>query len=327
MPSSSPGSDVRDPLASPARHETLARAGLEGAALDRALDLAVEGPDRAAWARIVDRTLLVAGAALVLAAVLCFFAYNWHALPRLAKLGLVASGVAAATVAALPLGLDRLAGKVALSAAAVLAGVLLAVFGQVYQTGADAWQLFAIWAAVLVPWALAAAFPPLWAIWFAVGGVALVLYGETERLVVADVASLAAAFFGAGWLAWERFAARFQALAGRAMPRLLAVATLGAALVPAVGFALEPSREDALGPPALVLLAGFWLWHHVARRRDLLVVTAALASLVALASSAAGHLLVDGLDELGVLLTGGFVVAAVALALRWLTHLHRTEAA
>ncbi len=58
---------VTDPLQSPARHERLARLGLADPALSRALDLATEGPDRATWARIVDRTLLVAALALLAA--------------------------------------------------------------------------------------------------------------------------------------------------------------------------------------------------------------------------------------------------------------------
>lgn len=318
---------MRDPLASPARHETLARAGLDRAALDRALDLAVEGPDRVTWARILDRTLLAAGAALVVAGVVCFFAYNWHALPRLGKLGLAGAGVAAATLVALPLGLDRLAGKIALSAAAVLAGVLLAVFGQVYQTGADAWQLFATWAAVALPWAIAAGFPALWAIWFAVGGVAIAAFGDAEALPGADVACLLASWFGAGWLAFERLGRRFASLAGRALPRLLAAAALAAALAPALAFVADPSRDTAIGPPALTILAGFWAWYHAARRRDLLLVTAAVAALVALATAAVGHALVERLDEVGLLATGALLVAEIAAALRWLLHLHRAEAA
>ncbi|MET0204922.1 MAG: DUF2157 domain-containing protein [Casimicrobiaceae bacterium] len=46
-------------------------------------------------------------------------------------------------------GLDTLPGKAAL-VAALLAGALLALVGQVYQTGADTFELFAAWAVAIV---------------------------------------------------------------------------------------------------------------------------------------------------------------------------------
>ena len=50
--------------------------------------------------------------------------------------------MAIAAVGALLVGLDRAFGQVLLIAASVLTGVLLAVIGQVYQTGADVFELF-----------------------------------------------------------------------------------------------------------------------------------------------------------------------------------------
>src|SRR5690606_38724138 len=38
--------------------------------------------------------------------------------------------------------------------AAVAVGGLLALVGQIYQTGADPWQLFLLWAVLLLPWLL-----------------------------------------------------------------------------------------------------------------------------------------------------------------------------
>src|SRR5699024_11365250 len=36
--------------------------------------------------------------------------------------------------------------------ASIITGSLLALFGQVYQTGADTWQLFFAWAILITPW-------------------------------------------------------------------------------------------------------------------------------------------------------------------------------
>ena len=44
-------------------------------------------------------------------------------------------------------------------------GGLFAYFGQTYQTGADAWQLFALWGALALPLCLGARSDALWAPW------------------------------------------------------------------------------------------------------------------------------------------------------------------
>ncbi|MET0346849.1 MAG: DUF2157 domain-containing protein [Casimicrobiaceae bacterium] len=56
-------------------------------------------------------------------------------------------------------GLDTLPGKAALVVAALLVGALLALVGQVYQTGADRFELFAAWAVAIVAWVLVARMP------------------------------------------------------------------------------------------------------------------------------------------------------------------------
>ena len=63
-----------------------------------------------------------------------------------------------------------------LALAGILLGALLALLGQTYQTGADTWELFAWWAVLLLPWALAAASQAVWLLWTLVVNVAMVLW-------------------------------------------------------------------------------------------------------------------------------------------------------
>jgi hypothetical protein len=69
------------------------------------------------------------------------------------------------------------------SALALLAfltlGGLLAYFGQTYQTGADAWNLFALWAALAVPLLLAVSSDLLWLPWQVVTSLAISLWAYT----------------------------------------------------------------------------------------------------------------------------------------------------
>ena len=105
---------------------------------------------------------------LILAGLVCFFAYNWEAMGRFTKLGLAAGGVVLSAGGAYWMGLDRLGGKVLLLTASVLVGVLIAVYGQVYQTGADAYELFLFWAALIFLWVWISDFAALWVLWMVI---------------------------------------------------------------------------------------------------------------------------------------------------------------
>jgi uncharacterized membrane protein len=116
-------------------------------------------PDKAAWERFSRRALLLAGAGFLLAGIIFFFAYNWAALGKFVKLGIILLLV----IAALPFSFrPTLGGKLSLTAASVLTGVFLGVYGQIYQTGADSFTLFAAWALLILPWTLMSNFRPLW---------------------------------------------------------------------------------------------------------------------------------------------------------------------
>ena len=82
-------------------------------------------------------------AALVsVAGITAFFAWNWADLGYMVKFALIQSGVAGTALLAWRLGIDSIGGSASLFSSAFLVGVLFAVFGQVYQTGADPYGLF-----------------------------------------------------------------------------------------------------------------------------------------------------------------------------------------
>ncbi|HEX8537209.1 MAG TPA: DUF2157 domain-containing protein, partial [Cystobacter sp.] len=154
--------DPLDLAATPERLHALARAGvLSPAALEQASRLAVATPGPAAWRRFLSTVLLGFGSLLVLSGVIYFFAYNWAALHRFGKMGLLLAAILASCAAAWRLG-ETLAGQFALLFAAVLVGPLLAVYGQAYQTGADPYELFLGWGLLILPWVALARFAPLW---------------------------------------------------------------------------------------------------------------------------------------------------------------------
>ena len=215
----------------PAELAKLRRAGLIPAG--RYLDASNHVRDHAFWTRWAGRALLALGVAHVLAGVLFFFAYNWADMPAMAKFAVVQAGILGCLVGAWLSGVDRPVGQSLLIGASVLTGVLLAVIGQVYQTGADAYELFAAWTVLILPWALASRSAAHWLVWLVVACLAAGLYAgqvlvptgflrdeevvlpPAVLLLVALAARELAAVRGAGWLSsqWTRQIVLFAALA------------------------------------------------------------------------------------------------------------------
>ena len=128
------------------------------------------------WKSWLDRALLSLGIVLVLAGIGYFFAHNWDHLTNNEKLGLAGGAVLVSLVGAIWAGLDRFPGKLLLLAACALVGVYIAVFGQIYQTGADSYELFTAWAFLTFPWVVLGRFMPLWLFWLGLLNLALGFY-------------------------------------------------------------------------------------------------------------------------------------------------------
>ena len=171
----------------PSELQALRSAGLVSA---RGYAAAVDAVrDEAFWARWGMRALLALGVGQFLAGVVFFFAYNWNDLSDIAKFAVVETALAIAVGGALLIGLDRVFGQMLLIAASVLTGVLLAVIGQVYQTGADAFELFVAWAALILPWTIISRHAAHWLLWLVVAETALVLYCEQVLVPINELPS------------------------------------------------------------------------------------------------------------------------------------------
>ena len=143
----------------------------------RLFELAGLEAEPAGLALWLPRGVALLAAALVGLGLVLWVAANWDALGRVAQFALVQGLVAAACLgaAALP------SARPALGLLALLAiGGLLAYFGQTYQTGADAWQLFALWGLLALPLALAVRSDALWTPWALVAMTAITLWAQAH---------------------------------------------------------------------------------------------------------------------------------------------------
>jgi uncharacterized membrane protein len=297
-----------------------------GAVRDAGAALQAAGmlPGRAEWRRFLDQLLLWSGAVALAAAVVFFVAHNWSELGKLAKFALLQALVVAAVAAYWRLGSESAAGKAALLVASILLGALLALFGQIYQTGADTWELFASWAALIAPWVLIGRFAALWMLWVAVVNLAIALYFQVFFLEDQKQLWALFAFDTLALAAWELAGRRASWLDVSWGPRLLAIASGGAITALVVHSIFDWGRQPA---PAAVLVYPLWLGciYTVYRKLlpDLFVLAGTcLSAIVVVAAFLSKHLLESG-DAAGFLLIAIAVVAMGGAAGWWLNQLAR----
>ena len=152
---------------------------IPGAKIGDALKSAGIIPDGKSWKTFIDRVLLYIGGLALAFAVMFFIAYNWDDLGKFSKFGMVEALIVLSIVFYCRFGKETAASKVSLLAASICVGVLLALYGQTYQTGADPWQLFFTWSLFILPWAVIGRFPALWILWLALINTSVVLYHQT----------------------------------------------------------------------------------------------------------------------------------------------------
>ncbi|RYY19154.1 MAG: DUF2157 domain-containing protein [Chitinophagaceae bacterium] len=134
--------------------------------------------DAASWKKFLRIFFMSLGVGFLLAGVIMFFAYNWDLLGKFSKLGLIELLIVITVALVLFTNLKQDIKNIALTAASVLTGVLFAVFGQIYQTGANAYDFFLGWTLSITLWVIAGRFAPLYLIYLILINVTIVLYSE-----------------------------------------------------------------------------------------------------------------------------------------------------
>ena len=331
----------------PSRHQ-LEQLAQEGTLTDDGLEIALRHfgylPDAAAWRRFGNLALLAAGSLLVLAGIVFFFAFNWAALHRFAKMALVALPLALSAALAARL-MPQRAGQAWLGAAVVLTGVLLAVIGQIYQTGADSELLFAGWAALTLPWVAAGCAPWLWLFWLLIVNVALGLFifGRWDAWMMlgtrySDLLWLPLLLNASALYVWELLWPRLVWMRAPYAPRAIALlAALCATVLGVVwcvlnGWENPPWREiDGLGNPPWRVMRyaplfclgwlGATLRFYSLSRRDIVPLAGAALSLIIVVTTWLARWLFDtwrGNETGSFLLIGLAVAGMTALAAFWL---------
>jgi uncharacterized membrane protein len=320
-----------DPLDRPALPIYLYRLArvkhLNPSALDQALYLIGLIPNRTAWRRFIDNLLLLLGTVLILSGIIFFFAYNWAKMSQLTKFGLLQLSLLIIAAFASQYGLERLAGQLALFATAILVGVLLAVFGQVYQTGADAFELFLTWAILITPWVLIGQFAPLWLLLLALFNLSLIFYWnqvidyDKYSFYSTPLYLLLFILNGTALAAWEY--AHQQGIAwlqGDWLGRILFIITLTTLIIPTLYAIVELEWEPLLRSVTVILyviVTLFSLWYYRHQRHDLLLLAVCLLGILMTVTTLIGRLLPLEI-EITWLILAAIVIGQATLATQWL---------
>jgi uncharacterized membrane protein len=128
------------------------------------------------WGYWTAQVLAIVGTMLVLVGMIYFFSHNWAAMSSSYKFITIELGMLCCAMGAWTYSLEKLSGQLFLMAACILVGIFLVVFGQVYQSGADAYELFLAWSLLTLPWVIISQFVALWIFWIILANVTLCFF-------------------------------------------------------------------------------------------------------------------------------------------------------
>lgn len=132
-------------------------------------------PTKKDWLTFINIALLVSGALLLGVGVIFFIAYNWDNMCKFFKISLVELSLITA-FAFYYFSKNPTISKVSLYIATLLIGALLALIGQIYQMGADSYELFLFWSLLIIPFSIINKDKTLWIITITLFNISLILY-------------------------------------------------------------------------------------------------------------------------------------------------------
>ena len=329
--------------------ELAAELSLSENACSRALQLAGLAPGRSDWLRYINHFLMTVGTLLIVAGVTTFFAWNWADLDYWIKFVLIQTGIAGLALLAWRLGIDSMGGRVSLFSSAFLVGVLFAVFGQVYQTGADPYGLFIAWSILILPLAIIGRQAALWILFQTLLILALIMYWTqvvdppngwwqlaqllgplvwlSSTMMDSTLASLVFALNAVALIAWEYAVNRkVDWMQCRTYPRIVGLGALSNVLIPTFVFIVgasfgEKSNLGFISPVLYAMASVAALYYYQFRRPDLLMLTMLVFGAILIFNTLVGRFIPMGSGS--ILLLAILLIAQVAGAAYWLRKVSR----
>ena len=282
------------------------------------------------WVKFIDRLLLCLGALSLAFSVLFFIAYNWDDWGRFGKFTLIESLLAVTIFLYWRSPKETLKAQMSLLVGCLMVGVLMAFFGQTYQTGADPWTLFFFWALLITPWVVIARFAPLWLSWLGLLNVALSLYIDTFGLPLTDFFSADDSLWVALFL-FNSMALIVLELSSRRLtylsPRWLArcIASLAGFTITFIAIdTIIDSQDTSLWPFlfwSLFIVSLYVVYRHF--RCDLFMLAGGCLSGIVMIVTFSIECLSEGFIEIFFLLISALIIGLTSLATIWLKKVNK----
>lgn len=135
-------------------------------------------PRKMDWLNFLRWFFLSLGLGFTVIGILFFFAYNWNDLHKFIKLSILLFLIVSVSILAWAPSIKQLTKQLLLTSVSMLVGGFFAVFGQIYQTGANAFDFFLAWLIFISIWVWLSRFVPLWLIYLLLINVTTTLYFE-----------------------------------------------------------------------------------------------------------------------------------------------------
>lgn len=130
------------------------------------------------WQKFLKLFFIGLGICFTTAGVVFFFAYNWDELHKFLKLSVIEFLITALIVSAVFGKINPLLKNILIASSTMIVGVLIGVFGQIYQTGANAYDFFFGWTLAIALWALISNYPVLWLIFILLTNITFILFAN-----------------------------------------------------------------------------------------------------------------------------------------------------
>lgn len=273
------------------------------------------------WGLWISHILLILGTTLLLSGIVYFFAFNWTKITPMTKLASIQIGIISSIIGAYFYSLQHIKGQLLLISASILIGVFMAVFGQIYQTGADSYKLFMMWSLFIFGWTIISKFSAQWVLWLVITNIFLILWWFQSALpsfsysMTYMIFTYLTLFNGIALLLYEYFAKKksFEWLNVRWLRILLTITILITMMIPICALIIYKEGSYFFTISSVIGLIGYGLMFFFYRykRQDIFSLVSLILSVCIIIEVIIFKILFENDDVYSSFLLGGILTLCV----------------
>lgn len=274
------------------------------------------------WQQFIKILFLSLGIGFTVTGIIFFFAYNWEDLNKFAKLGIIQILIVAGVLFLLFSKSNPQIKNIILTGTSALVGALFAVFGQIYQTGANAYDFFLGWTVFITIWVIVGYYTPLWLMYNILINITLYFYLEQVANNWNDIyISLLFLGINTAILIFFSLIAKYKPQMALQKWYLNILAIASAVFATNTIILLNNSKnyvELLLSIVIVAVIFGLGILQSIASKSILYIALIALSTIISIM-----YYLIDTMSEVRLLFTGLFSVIAFTIVIKSLLDLQK----